>query len=408
MAGKQLGATPHHRRVLLAIGLLYVGFGVMAGLLQGGLPPILRARGMSMETIAWTFALYLPIGLSFLWAPLVDRLRLPWLSPRIAWIVLAQAVAVLALIAIALLSDAPLGLLFGVGLVVAVAAATMDLALDALAVELTPAHSKPLAASMKLAALALGGMLGGGVLVAALAQWGWQATFWLVAAFMLLSLLPILGLVGHERTHAVQQAVQQRMPTQWFACLRQSQMRQYLLVLVVAAGVIFPLSALNRVMLVDIGVPIERIAWLAGTLQPLALLAIAVLTTPLIRWLGHKGALWALSAAGALCVLGLMLGHAQRAQALALVATVGMAAVVGGLMVVYSALILRWSEGPQAATNYAVLFCGTRLAGMVTSVLAGKLVALLAWQAFYGLGLVALLLSSAWLLWMLRRSLQVV
>lgn len=408
MAGKQLEATPHHRRVLLAIGLLYVGFGVMAGLLQGGLPPILRARGMSMETIAWTFALYLPIGLSFLWAPLVDRLRLPWLSPRIAWIVLAQAVAVLALIAIALLSDAPLGLLFSVGLVVAVAAATMDLALDALAVELTPAHSKPLAASMKLAALALGGMLGGGVLVAALAQWGWQTTFWLVAAFMLLSLLPILGLVGYERTHAVQQAVQQRMPTQWFACLRQSQMRQYLLVLVVAAGVIFPLSALNRVMLVDIGVPMERIAWLAGTLQPLALLAIAVLTTPLIRWLGHKGALWALSAAGALCVLGLMLGHAQRAQALALVATVGMAAVVGGLMVVYSALILRWSEGPQAATNYAVLFCGTRLAGMVTSVLAGKLVALLAWQTFYGLGLVALLLSSAWLLWILRRSQQVV
>ena len=65
------------RRVMLAMGVLYVGFGVLAALLQGGLPPVLRARGLSVAQIGWTFALYLPIGLSFLWAPLVDRIRLP-------------------------------------------------------------------------------------------------------------------------------------------------------------------------------------------------------------------------------------------------------------------------------------------------------------------------------------------
>lgn len=81
-----------------------------------------------------------------------------------------------------------------------------------------------------------------------------------------------------------------------------------------------------------------------------------------------------------------------------------MSTVVGGLMVVYSALILRWSEGPQAATNYAVLFCGTRLSGIVASVLAGKLVALLSWPLFYSLGLLALLASTAWLLLHLRGS----
>ena len=58
------------RRVMLAMGVLYVGFGVLAALLQGGLPPVLRARGLSVAQIGWTFALYLPIGLSFLWAPL--------------------------------------------------------------------------------------------------------------------------------------------------------------------------------------------------------------------------------------------------------------------------------------------------------------------------------------------------
>lgn len=382
---------------MLAMGVLYVGFGVLAALLQGGLPPVLRARGLSVAQIGWTFALYLPIGLSFLWAPLVDRIRLPFLSPRISWIVLAQLAAVAGLIAVAMLEHAPMALLFGLGLLVAVAAATMDLALDALAVELTNAQRKPMAASLKLAALALGSMIGGGVFVAVLGRMGWQFTFLCVAALMLLSLVPVLGLVKQEGHHS---AGSQSQEKHWFACLRQAHMRRYLLLLVVCAGVIFPLSALNRVMLVDIQVPMEHIAWLVGSLQPIGLMAIALLATPLIRSLGHRAALALLTLAGVLCTGLLIAGYLQGWQTVAIVGTVGMSTVVGGLMVVYSALILRWSEGPQAATNYAVLFCGTRLSGIVMSVLAGKLVATMSWPVFYGAGMAALILSS---LWMLKR-----
>lgn len=385
------------RRVMLAMGVLYVGFGVLAALLQGGLPPVLRARGLSVAQIGWTFALYLPIGLSFLWAPLVDRVRLPFLSPRISWIVLAQLAAVAGLIAVAMLEHAPMALLFGLGLLVAVAAATMDLALDALAVELTNAQRKPMAASLKLAALALGSMIGGGVFVAVLGRMGWQFTFLCVAALMLLSLVPVLGLVKQEGHHS---AGSQSQEKHWFACLRQAHMRRYLLLLVVCAGVIFPLSALNRVMLVDIQVPMEHIAWLVGSLQPIGLMAIALLATPLIRSLGHRAALALLTLAGVLCTGLLIAGYLQSWQTVAIVGSVGMSTVVGGLMVVYSALILRWSEGPQAATNYAVLFCGTRLSGIVMSVLAGKLVATMSWPVFYGAGMAALILSS---LWMLKR-----
>ncbi len=385
------------RCVMLAMGVLYVGFGVLAALLQGGLPPVLRARGLSVAQIGWTFALYLPIGLSFLWAPLVDRIRLPFLSPRISWIVLAQLAAVAGLIAVAMLEHAPMALLFGLGLLVAVAAATMDLALDALAVELTNAQRKPMAASLKLAALALGSMIGGGVFVAVLGRMGWQFTFLCVAALMLLSLVPVLGLVKQEGHHS---AGSQSQEKHWFACLRQAHMRRYLLLLVVCAGVIFPLSALNRVMLVDIQVPMEHIAWLVGSLQPIGLMVIALLATPLIRSLGHRAALALLTLAGVLCTGLLIAGYLQGWQTVAIVGTVGMSAVVGGLMVVYSALIMRWSEGPQAATNYAVLFCGTRLSGIVMSVLAGKLVAAMSWPVFYGAGMTALILSS---LWMLKR-----
>ena len=181
-----------------------------------------------------------------------------------------------------------------------------------------------------------------------------------------------------------------------------NEVSQTMAMLVAAASTIFPLSALNRVMLVDLGVPLDRIAWIVGTLQPLGLLSVSLVTAPLISRLGHRRALLLLAATGLLCVAMLAGAHHFRVPNPAIAGTVGMSTVVGGLMVIYAALMLSWAEGEQAATRYAVLFCGTRLAGIVATVLAGKLVAVVDWQAFYALGMVALLGSTAWLLHALR------
>jgi len=383
-------------RVFAGIGALYLGFGVVVALLQGGLPPILRARGMPVEQMAWVFALYLPVGLSFLWAPLVDRLRWPFLSPRIGWIVAAQAVAMAALAAVALLEHAALPLLFVLGLVVALAVATMDLALDALAVEMTGEQAKPLAAALKLAALSLGALIGGGVFVGLLARIGWAPTFALVALLLALALVPVFGLVGADR------AAGTRRPAaggaRLYEALRRGAMRRRLGLLVLVAGAIFPLSALNRVMLVDLGVPLERIAWLVGTAQPVGMLLASAVSGPLIRRLGNAGAFVAFAALGLACLALLWWGVHAQAQAPAIAGAIGMAAVVGGLMVVCAALTLRWSVGAQAATSYAVLFCGARLAGIVATMGASRLAALIDWPTFYAAGAAALAAVTALLL----------
>ncbi|MGE0968631.1 hypothetical protein ACQFN5_00510 (plasmid) [Klebsiella sp. WOUb02] len=73
--------------VLLAISALYIGFGMTMGLIQGGFPAIMRAQGMSLGAVGWLYALYLPLGMAFLWSPLVDRWRPPFLAVELAWIV---------------------------------------------------------------------------------------------------------------------------------------------------------------------------------------------------------------------------------------------------------------------------------------------------------------------------------
>ncbi|MCV6806850.1 hypothetical protein OIJ07_32525, partial [Achromobacter ruhlandii] len=101
---------------LAAIAALYVSLGAVLGFVQGGVGPILRDKGHALASMAPVFALYLPFGVTFLWAPLVDRWRLPWLGRRSGWIVAAQGLAVLLVAAIALGGALPLAALFGLGL----------------------------------------------------------------------------------------------------------------------------------------------------------------------------------------------------------------------------------------------------------------------------------------------------
>ncbi|NMU93505.1 hypothetical protein HGQ98_29405 [Achromobacter ruhlandii] len=72
---------------LAAIAALYVSLGAVLGFVQGGVGPILRGKGHALTSMAPVFALYLPFGVTFLWAPPVDRWRLPWLGRRSGWIV---------------------------------------------------------------------------------------------------------------------------------------------------------------------------------------------------------------------------------------------------------------------------------------------------------------------------------
>lgn len=93
--------------VLAAISLAYVALGMVLGFVQGGVAPVLRAQGVELSALRWVYALYLPFGLAFLWAPMVDSWRWPWLGRRTGWILPMQGLSLLALGAIAFVQPAP-------------------------------------------------------------------------------------------------------------------------------------------------------------------------------------------------------------------------------------------------------------------------------------------------------------
>ena len=124
------------------LGMLFLGFssGLPLLLALGTLSFWLREAGIARATIGHLSWIGLAYGVKWLWAPLVDRLRLPFLTKylgrRRAWLLLAQIAIVAALSGMAN-TDPALNLrpmvLFA--LAVAFASATQDIALDAYRIE---------------------------------------------------------------------------------------------------------------------------------------------------------------------------------------------------------------------------------------------------------------------------------
>ena len=100
----------------------------------------LQEDGLSRSTIGWAGLIFAVYAFNYLWAPIIDRVRIPWLTNKIGhrrgWIVLMQTIILLSLICWSLTNPTTnLALVITIGLIIAIASATQDITVDALRIE---------------------------------------------------------------------------------------------------------------------------------------------------------------------------------------------------------------------------------------------------------------------------------
>ncbi len=100
----------------------------------------LKEDGLSRSTIGWAGLIFAVYAFNYLWAPIIDRVRIPWLTNKIGhrrgWIVLMQTIILISLILWSLINPTTnLALVISVGLIIAIASATQDITVDALRIE---------------------------------------------------------------------------------------------------------------------------------------------------------------------------------------------------------------------------------------------------------------------------------
>ena len=118
--------------------------GIMSGfpwvLIGSALSLWLKENDLSRTTIGWAGLIFGVYAINFLWAPLIDRLHLPFLAKKIghrkSWIILMQLVIFISLLIWSVLDPSKdLWLVIAVGLGIAISSATQDITIDALRIE---------------------------------------------------------------------------------------------------------------------------------------------------------------------------------------------------------------------------------------------------------------------------------
>ena len=131
---------PYLDRRMLRILLLGIMSGFPWVLIGSALSLWLKENDLSRTTIGWAGLIFGVYAINFLWAPLIDRLHLPFLSRKIghrkSWIILMQLSIFIFLLIWSLLDPTKnLWLVIAVGLGIAISSATQDITIDALRIE---------------------------------------------------------------------------------------------------------------------------------------------------------------------------------------------------------------------------------------------------------------------------------
>ena len=105
----------------------------------------LKEDGLSRSTVGWAGLIFAVYAFNYLWAPLIDRIRIPWLTDKIGhrrgWIVTMQTIILFSLICWSLINPTTnLALVISIGLLIAIASATQDITVDALRIEQIGEH----------------------------------------------------------------------------------------------------------------------------------------------------------------------------------------------------------------------------------------------------------------------------
>ena len=160
---------------------------------------------MSRSTIGWAGLIFAVYAFNYLWAPIIDRIRIPWLTKRVGhrrgWIITMQTIILLCLFSWSLINpSANLALVISIGLIIAIASATQDITVDALRIEQIGEHEgKSMQAGAAMAVVGwwtgykLGGMIS--LNVAELFQQIGIDNYWQIT-FLILGIVIIVCNIG--------------------------------------------------------------------------------------------------------------------------------------------------------------------------------------------------------------------
>lgn len=189
-------AVYRHPRV---VAILFLGFssGLPLALTGQTLSLWLKDEGLSLTAIGLFAAVGTPYALKFLWAPVMDKARLPVLTAllgrRRSWLIAAQAALIAATLALGFSDPAAnVGLAAVLALAVAFASASQDVVIDAYRVEILEEHQFAAGAAAIVFGYRVGMLVSGAGALYLASAVAWPVVYAAMAALILVGVATAL------------------------------------------------------------------------------------------------------------------------------------------------------------------------------------------------------------------------
>jgi len=190
--------------------VLYFAQGFPFGIVNETVNLYLSFAKIPLGTIGLVGSVGIIWTLKWIWAPLVD-----WLGTYRSWIIAASLVLAASLFALGNVPAA--GTLFWAALIVLVfASATQDIAIDALAIRITPENLLGVVNSARVAAFRVAMIVAGGGVALLADRMGWRGAFGAAAVVPLVIIAILLAMAPHETSRSTAHENPLRGVGAWF------------------------------------------------------------------------------------------------------------------------------------------------------------------------------------------------
>ncbi len=340
--------------------IAYLGQHTPVGFIWLALPVIFRDNGVSLSRIGLVGLLYTPWALKFLYAPVVDRVALPFIKGRKrAWIILSRTLALLCLVFLSFFPpDTEVFMVFCLVLMMNTAFALGDIALDGAGADMFEPWERTWGAGIQMTGNFTGFMVGGGLFLIVFQYLGWAFTLRGLTLFLLILSLPLWFLKEKQNAFMLQN-LHPRVDVKKF--VGSTRTCGFFIFLICMALALKSGYQLRLTLLHDIGFSPRRI----GNLMLWAGSPVAIAGTFLGSFLSRHvraGQLFAWGCTGAALVAAMSwaLATGISHSLVMIVLTMGTEQLLmGTLMTGIYSLILGASAGPQSSTNFGIL-CGVQ------------------------------------------------
>ncbi|MBU6435073.1 MAG: MFS transporter [Nitrospirae bacterium] len=395
-----------NRRVAIMLPLGFAS-GLPLALTAGTLQAWLTVAGLDLKTIGIFTLVGLPYTLKFLWAPLMDRLVLPWLGRRRGWMLVMQLCVALGLAAMAVIGPGERPEILGVlALAVAFFSASLDIVFDAYRTDLLLRAERGFGAAVWVNGyrFALLFASAGALLLAD--HIGWQNTYFLLAALMGAGVITILvspePSEPSDRPASLAEAVGGPLK-ELFA--RPGVVGLLALIILYKIGDAVAASLQTAFLIGGMGFSVSDVGYVKGlglgaTLIGALVGGVAMAKLGMVRSLLLFGLLQAVSN------LGFMWLAWMGKSYVALTTSILVENVTGGMgTAAFVALIMSLCDHRYTATQFALLSSLEALGRVFSGRPSADLVEMVGWAQFFFWSFLAAL-PGIWLVWALRAQLH--